>query len=131
MAYKQGEIVLVPFPYSDLSGSKRRPVLIVSNDAYNDAFPDTVVAAITSQTNKPDSFSLELESKDLEIGQLPESSLIRAHKLFTIEQLRIVKKFSTLGKAKLKETLLLLQELFDNPVLQEAEEAEKTDTESS
>jgi len=34
MRYKQGEIVLVPFPYSDLSGSKRRPVLIVSNDLY-------------------------------------------------------------------------------------------------
>ena len=121
MTYKQGEIVLVPFPYSDLSGSRRRPVLIVSNDAYNDAFPDTVVVAITSKTNKPDNYSLELEGDDLEIGQLPESSLIRAHKLFTIEQSRIVKKFSALGKAKLKETLLLLQELFDNPVLKETE----------
>lgn len=39
MIYKQGEIVLVPFPYSDLSGSKRRPVLIVSNDAYKYFFP--------------------------------------------------------------------------------------------
>jgi mRNA interferase MazF len=35
MGYKQGEIVLVPFPYSDLSGSKRRPVLVVSNDLFD------------------------------------------------------------------------------------------------
>lgn len=76
MAYKQGEIVLVPFPYSDLSGSKRRPVLIVSNDSYNASFPDVVVAVITSKINKSDSYSLTLESMDLEIGQLPESSLI-------------------------------------------------------
>lgn len=50
MAYKQGEIVLVPFPYSDLSGSKRRPVLVVSNNLYNNSFLDIVVVAITSRT---------------------------------------------------------------------------------
>ncbi|MCI0618048.1 type II toxin-antitoxin system PemK/MazF family toxin [bacterium] len=117
MKYKQGEIVLVPFPYSDLSGSKKRPVLVVSNDLYNTSFPDIVVAVITSKIGKSDVYSLSLESKDLEIGQLPEPSLIRAHKLFTIDQSRILKRFSTLGEAKLRETLLLLQQLFDHPTL--------------
>jgi len=120
MTYKQGEIVLVPFPYSDLSGSKRRPVLIVSNDSYNASFPDVVVAVITSKTMKPDVYALTLESQDLEIGQLPESSLIRIHKLFTIEQSRIIKRFSTLGEAKLREALTLLQQLFDSPILHAA-----------
>jgi mRNA interferase MazF len=115
--YKQGEIVLVPFPYSDLSGSKKRPVLVVSNDVYNASFPDIVVAVITTKTTKPDIYSLTLESKDLEIGQLPEPSLIRAHKLFTIDQSRILKRFSTLGEVKMRETLLLLQKLFDHPAL--------------
>jgi len=118
MPYKQGEIVLVPFPYSDLSGSKRRPVLVVSNDVYNASFPDIVVVAITSRTEKIDGYSLTLESVDLEIGQLPESSLIRAHKLFTIEQSRILKRFSLLGAIKLRETLMLLQQLFHHPALQ-------------
>jgi mRNA interferase MazF len=68
MKYRQGQIVLVPFPYSDLSGSKRRPVLIVSNDEYNTSFPDIVVAAITTKTTKTDDFSIELKSEDLEIG---------------------------------------------------------------
>jgi len=117
MAYKQGEIVLVPFPYSDLSGSKRRPVLVVSNDLYNSSFLDVVVVAITSKTEKTDIYSLPLESTDLEVGQLPESSLIRVHKLFTIEQSRILKRFSVLGKDKLRETLLLLRQLFDHPAL--------------
>jgi mRNA interferase MazF len=117
MTYKQGEIVLVPFPYSDLSGSKKRPVLVVSNDVYNASFPDIVVAVITTKTTKPDIYSRALESKDLEIGQLPEPSLIRAHKLFTIDQSRILKRFSTLGEAKLSETLSLLKQLFDHPAL--------------
>jgi len=61
---------------------------------------------------------------DLEIGQLPESSLIRAHKLFTIEQSRILKRFSVLGKDKMRATLLLLRRLFDHPALHETEQGE-------
>ncbi|NOT49449.1 MAG: type II toxin-antitoxin system PemK/MazF family toxin [Acidobacteria bacterium] len=91
--YKQREIVLVPFPYSDLSSSKRRPVLIVSTNDYNKNFQDVLVCVITSNLHK-DAYSVELESSDLEIGVLPESSVVKAHKLFTIHQRKILKKFS-------------------------------------
>jgi mRNA interferase MazF len=91
--YKQREIVLVPFPYSDLTNTKRRPVLIVSNDDYNLSFQDIVVCVITSNLNT-DSYSLELDNKDLEIGSLPESSVVKTHKLFTIHQSKIIRKFS-------------------------------------
>ena len=91
--YKQREIVLVPFPYSDLSSAKRRPVLIISNDDYNRKFHDVVVCVITSNQYKDD-YSLALENKDLEIGVLPESSIVKAHKLFTIHQSKIIRKFS-------------------------------------
>ena len=46
--YKQREIVLLPFPYSDLSSTKKRPALIVSNNNYNERFNDVVVCVITS-----------------------------------------------------------------------------------
>ena len=91
--YKQREIVLVPFPYSDLSSAKRRPVLIVSRDDYNRKFQDVVVCVITSNLHK-DAYSVALENEDLEMGVLPESSLVKAHKLFTIHQSKIIKKFS-------------------------------------
>jgi hypothetical protein len=58
---------------------------------------------------------------------LPETSLIRAHKLFTIEQSRIVKKFSVLGKKKLRDTLLLLRKLFDNPALDDSDDRDSHD----
>jgi len=83
----------VPFPYSDLTASKRRPVLIISNDDYNRKFHDIVVCVNTSNQFK-DSYSIELKNEDLEIGVLPESSVVKVHKLFTIHQSKIIKKFS-------------------------------------
>ncbi len=93
--YKQREIVLVPFPYSDLSSNKRRPVLIVSNNTYNQSFEDVLVCVITSN-DYIDEYSVELLNNDLEIGVLPESSVVKTHKLFTIHQSKIIKKFSLL-----------------------------------
>lgn len=83
----------MPFPYSDLSNTKRRPVLIISNDDYNKRFHDVVVCVITSNQFK-DAYSLDLENDDLEIGILPESSVVKTHKLFTIHQSKIIRKFS-------------------------------------
>jgi len=91
--YKQRQIVLVPFPYSDLSSTKRRPVLIVSNDSYNNAFNDVLVCVITSNLRK-DEYSVTLSNDDLEIGILPESSVVKSHKLFTIHKDKIIKTFS-------------------------------------
>ncbi|HVF86462.1 MAG TPA: type II toxin-antitoxin system PemK/MazF family toxin [Pyrinomonadaceae bacterium] len=47
--YSFGDVVLVPFPFTDQSGAKKRPAVIVSSDAYNAARPDPVLMAITGQ----------------------------------------------------------------------------------
>ena len=44
-----GDVVLVPFPYTDQTGSKRRPAVVISRRAYNLARPDAVLMSITSQ----------------------------------------------------------------------------------
>lgn len=46
--YEQGDILLVPIPYSDMTSMKKRPVLVLSNDLYNKQTEDIIVAAITS-----------------------------------------------------------------------------------
>jgi len=94
MQYNQREIVLVPFPYSDLSATKKRPVIIVSNSDYNLKHEDIVVCVITSNQYKDD-FSVDLENEDLEIGILPETSVVKVHKLFTIHKSKIIRKFSS------------------------------------
>lgn len=91
--YNQREIVLVPFPYSDLSNTKRRPVLIISNNDYNDHFDDLLVCVITSN-QFADKYSIELTNDDLEIGLLPEKSVVKVHKLFTVHKSKVLKKFS-------------------------------------
>lgn len=53
--YKRWEIILVPFPFTDLTSVKRRPALIVSPDNYNTG-KDLIIAYLTSQTNLPARF---------------------------------------------------------------------------
>lgn len=48
MAYDRGSVVLVPFPFSDLSTAKVRPAVVVSGDLYHSNEPDQILAAITS-----------------------------------------------------------------------------------
>lgn len=102
MQYSQGEIILVPFPYSDLSAIKKRPVLILSNDLFNSSKQDLIVAAITSKSFR-DNYSCEITDEDLEIGFMPEKSVIKLSKLFTINKNMIIKKFSKIRNDKFKE----------------------------
>ncbi len=57
--YKQGDVLLVPYPFTDQSGFKQRPAVVLSGEAYNQAHPDVILAPITSQvTNTPDEVKL-------------------------------------------------------------------------
>ena len=99
--YNQREIILIPFPYSDLTTAKRRTALIVLNNNYNSKFNDVIVCAITS--NKfIDDYSLPLKNENLEYGFMPEESVIKTHKLFTIDKNRILKNLALLNQATLK-----------------------------
>ncbi|MFZ0207006.1 MAG: type II toxin-antitoxin system PemK/MazF family toxin [Roseiarcus sp.] len=49
MPFDFGNVVLVPFPFTSQTASKKRPAVIVSGSAYNRVKPDIVVMAITSQ----------------------------------------------------------------------------------
>jgi len=51
-AYKRGDVVLVPFPFSNQTDAKKRPAVIISSDAYNNISSDIVIMAITSQPEK-------------------------------------------------------------------------------
>ena len=108
--YSQREIVLVPFPYSDLSNTRRRPVLIVSNNDYNSRFPDVLVCVITSNLRK-DGYSVNLANADLEIGILPSDSLIKTHKLFTIHQDKIIRKFSVVKEECFDQVGAMIKDL--------------------
>jgi mRNA-degrading endonuclease toxin of MazEF toxin-antitoxin module len=65
----QGDILLVPIPFTDLSAQKRRPVIVISNNAYNQSSSDLVVVAMTSNPVKVD-YSFTIVTFDLVKGTL-------------------------------------------------------------
>ncbi len=52
MTYSRGDIVLVPFPFSDQSTIKKRPAVIISSDDFNNNSFDIIILALTSQLKK-------------------------------------------------------------------------------
>ena len=93
--FKQRDILLIPLPFTDLTTSKRRPVLVLFNDEYNISNEDIVVAAITSKVIKRD-YSIVISSSDLDTGILKVKSMIRADKIYTLSQMIVIKKFGSL-----------------------------------
>ena len=66
-SYSFGDIVLVSFPFTDLTATKKRPALVVSPDSFNAAGRDLVLLAITSQLTA-DRDTVPLEGKDFQAG---------------------------------------------------------------
>jgi mRNA interferase MazF len=95
--YRRGDIVLVPFPFTDLSSSKRRPSLVVSPDEFNDHMQDLVVVAITSQLT--DENAVVIEQSDCVNGVLPKTSVVKLAKVFTIHSRRYPACISSVPKA--------------------------------
>ena len=91
MKYKKGDIVIIGFPFSDLSKTKKRPALIISNDTVNNT-GDYLMVQITSKIRN-DRLSLPVNKIDFVNGkELPLQSFIRLHKIFLLNESLIVSK---------------------------------------
>lgn len=95
--YEQGEIVIVPFPFSDLTSIKKRPVLILSKKPDNSISEDIITCGITSNLKKS-KYSVLIGNKNLEKGQIPVKSKIKIDKLFTLDKKIIEKSIGRINK---------------------------------
>jgi mRNA interferase MazF len=82
----KGDVIVIPFPFSDLSGSKRRPALVLSDLPGE----DIILCQITSQ-HKDDN-AVTLDKTDFESGSLPALSYIRPTRIFTADKSIIIRK---------------------------------------
>ncbi|HRX49196.1 MAG TPA: type II toxin-antitoxin system PemK/MazF family toxin [Spirochaetota bacterium] len=96
----KGDIVVIPFPYSDLSNAKKRPALVLAESSLG----DLILCQITSQDFK-DSYAVNLSSEDFSSGSLPKTSNIRPNKLFTADSKIILYKAGTLKSIKTNEVI--------------------------
>ncbi|MDR0456334.1 MAG: type II toxin-antitoxin system PemK/MazF family toxin [Treponema sp.] len=98
--FVKGDIVIIPFPFTDLSGSKKRPAFVVA-DLTGD---DIVVCQITSKS-KSDPLALPLCAHDFISGGLPVDSFIRPNKIFTADKNIILSVAGHLGENKICDAI--------------------------
>ena len=96
----KGQVVVVSFPFSDLTQTKRRPALVIAALAGD----DLVLCQITSQA-RTDEYSIRLESVDFVAGGLNQSSRIRPNRLFTADSGIIVYRAGHISQVKLDEAV--------------------------
>jgi mRNA interferase MazF len=102
-----GEIVVLPFPQTDLQPGKRRPALVVADISGEDLF----LWQITSRTRR-DSYSIPLTNTDFEQGRLNVDSFIRTSRVFTVEQSVILYSAAKVKISKLIEVRAKIRNLF-------------------
>jgi mRNA interferase MazF len=98
---EQGDILLVPFPFTDLSSQKRRPVIVISNNSYNKKTTDILVVAMTSNPVEVD-YSFAITSDDLEKGTLNHPGKVRVDKIYTLAQSIVIKTFGRVNEKLLE-----------------------------
>ena len=106
----QGNLLLVPFPFSDQSGNKVRPVMVVSNNEFNEHSDDLIVVGVTSNLSKG-KYTLNLSTTDLEEGKLYSKCCIKAENILKIEKSLILKKIGVVKKTKLESTINTIQNI--------------------
>ena len=104
--YKQRELVLLPFPFSDLTSAKVRPALVLSTDAYNTAYDDVIVCALTTNLSRTD-YSVLIQQMDLESGVLKVPSRVKVDALIQADQSLILTAIGRL-KASVFESILTI-----------------------
>ncbi len=102
--------MLVPVPFTDLTSTRRRPVIVVSNGLYNRATPDVVVVAMTS-TPPLSAYAFTITSADLASGALNHPGTVRVDKIYTLAQRIIVRRFGKVNDVVLDRIRRILADL--------------------
>ena len=105
-----GDLILAPFPFSDLSGSRIRPVIVLA-DVRNGQENDWIVCQVTSR-NYQSRDDIAIVQSDLRQGRLALDSWARPGRLHTLNERVFVRTIGRLTDAKLAEVLTAVRALF-------------------
>lgn len=107
--FVKGDVVVLPFPFTDLSTAKRRPAVILSELKGE----DFIMLQITSQ-NVKDNYAVSLAASDFASGTLKVDSNIRPNKIFTLNRRLILYKVGHLGEQKMQECIRSVCDIIQN-----------------
>ena len=102
---KRGEIVLANLPFTDLSGAKMRPALVVQRDANNARLQDVIVAMITRTTKlatiEPTQLLIDIGTPDGKATKLLHTSAVKCEHLITLEQSLVIRTIGQMPAARM------------------------------
>ena len=98
--FVKGDVVVLPFPFSNLSNYKKRPAFVIVQLEGD----DIILCQITSKFRK-DKYSVILENSNLKEGNLNLTSRIRPNKIFTADKSMILYKIGSLTDEKINEVI--------------------------
>lgn len=104
--FVKGDVVVVPFPFSDLSQSKRRPALVIASLEAD----DIILCQITSKLIRDD-FAIVLNDKDFETGGLIKTSNVRPNRIFTADTHIVLYRIGHLKQNKLNQIIEKVMEI--------------------
>lgn len=103
-----GDVVVLPFPQTDLQPGKRRPALVVANLNGD----DVILCQITSKARQHDGYSVALTNNDFKSGSLNVDSFVRTNRLFTVDHAVIIYVAARISDGKLEEIHAKIRNLF-------------------
>ena len=98
--FVKGDVVVVPFPFSDLTRAKRRPALVIAELEGN----DLILCQITSQSIR-DRCAVSIDEDDFETGTLRRRSNVRPNRIFTADRHIILYKVGHLKPEKINQII--------------------------
>ena len=102
----KGDIVVIPFPFSDLTGAKRRPALVITSLKGD----DLILCQITSKKVR-DEYAIAITDEDFEEGSLKQESNVRPNKIFTADRNIILYRVGRLKQRKLESIIQTIIEI--------------------
>ena len=107
--FVKGQIVVVPFPFSDLSDLKKRPAIVISSLEGN----NIILAQITSKY-RTEKYSLLVKTQDFQEGKLLIDSFVNCDKIFTLDKEIILNSVGNLNTEKTKEIVSKIVEIISS-----------------
>ena len=107
MKVRRGDVVIIDQPFSDASGTKVRPALVIQSDRRNALLTETIVALITKNlrhiTTDPTQLLIDLSTPDGQASGLNANSAVKCGKLYTIHEDLIRRKIGVLSTALMQQ----------------------------
>ncbi|MBI1871612.1 MAG: type II toxin-antitoxin system PemK/MazF family toxin [Chlamydiae bacterium] len=113
MSLSRGDVVLLSFPFTDLSSQKVRPAVVLSRESYNNKGEDIIVCSVTSNINRQGLFNIKIDDShpEFSISGFKLPSAIIVDKIHSLHNSLVKRKLGSLGQKTLSKIEKILKEI--------------------